>query len=430
MAYRTVRARRADGSEFVADVSVRRVHDLGVPLTLLVARDGSARAAAEQERRALEDRLRQARQQEALAALCGGVAHELNSVLTAVLGYTEAARERIADRPAAVGDLRLAEGAVYRARMLVDQLLAYAGRARPHLRPNDLAALLTDLPRAAADQLGRPVPIDVRPGPDPLSVQADADQLGHALVQLVANATDAAGPENTPEIRTGRETLGPAELAAAQVNPDVPPGPYAYVEVADAGPGMTAEVLARAFEPFFTTRPRGRGLGLSVVAGVVKAHGGALRVRTAPGAGTTVRLWLPLAAPEVPAPAPAARFRAGTRVLVVDDEDLVRGVVKAMLERRGCAVLTAANGSEAVDLFRREAGRVDAVLLDLNMPVMDGERALEEIRALNPAVAVWIMTGYDPAGREERLAGHVRGVLRKPVSSETLFGALSVVLGP
>jgi CheY-like chemotaxis protein len=246
---------------------------------------------------------------------------------------------------------------------------------------------------------------------------------------LVANAVEAAGPDKPPHVHIGREALGPAELASAQVNPGVPPGEYAFVQVTDTSPGMTADVLARAFEPFFTTRPRGRGLGLSVVAGVVKAHGGALRIRTAPGAGTTVRLWLPPAAPDMPASAPATRFRPGTRVLVVDDEDLVRGVVKAMLERKGCAVLTAANGRDAVDVMRREADRVDAVLLDLNMPVMDGERALEEIRALSPAVPVWIMTGYDPAGREERLAGHVRGVLRKPVSSETLFLALSAVLG-
>ena len=129
-------------------------------------------------------------------------------------------------------------------------------------------------------------------------------------------------------------------------------------------------------------------------------------------------------------PAVPTRLPPGTRVLVVADEDRVGGVIKAMLERRGCEVLTASNGREGVDLFRREARRVDAVLLDLNMPILDGERAVEEIRQTDPTVPVWIMTGFDPAGREERLArGHVRGVLRKPVSSDTLVGALTAVLG-
>src|SRR5205085_7460111 len=126
---------------------------------------------------------------------------------------------------------------------------------------------------------------------------------------------------------------------------------------------------------------------------------------------------LPLAGtPEPPDMAPA--LRPGTRVLVVDDDDLVRGVLQAMLERKGCQVLLAGNGREGADLFRREAGRLDAVLLDLNMPVLDGEGALAEMRAADPRVPIWIMTGYDPAGREDRLIG-VRGVLPKPITMET-----------
>lgn len=136
----------------------------------------------------------------------------------------------------------------------------------------------------------------------------------------------------------------------------------------------------------------------------------------------------PLAADPELASAGPARFRPGTRVLVVDDEDLVRGVLKAMLEKNGCEVLTAANGREGLDVLRRERGRVDAVLLDLNMPVLDGERALDEIKAMNPALPVWIMTGYDRAGREDRLTG-IRGVLRKPMSVDTLYRALGTVLG-
>jgi CheY-like chemotaxis protein len=129
-------------------------------------------------------------------------------------------------------------------------------------------------------------------------------------------------------------------------------------------------------------------------------------------------------------PAAPTRFKPGTRILVVDDEVLVRGVIKAMLERRGCDVLTASNGREGVDLFRQEAGQLDAVLIDLNMPILDGERAVEEIRQTDPNIPVWIMTGFDPAGREERLArGHVRGVLRKPLTADTLVQALTAVLG-
>ena len=430
LAYRTVRARRGDGAEFMADVSVRRASDRGQPITLLVVRDVTERVTAERERQALEERLRQTRQEEALTALCGGVAHELNGVLTAALGYSEAARERVARDPAAANDLRQAEAAVGRARVLVDQLLAYAGRARTWLRPADLGTLLTDLPRAVAEHHGRAVPLAVHSQPGPLPVQVDADQLAHALVQLIVNAAEAADPPDPVTIRIGTEDLSPQRMSDAQVGSDVPAGEYAFVEVADTGPGIDAGTLVRIFEPFFTTKPRGRGLGLSVVAGVVKAHGGALRARSEPGRGTTVRIWLPLASSSPTPPRAPTRFKPDTCILVVDDEDLVRGVIKAMLERRGCEVLTASNGREGVDLFRREAGRVNAVLLDLNMPILDGERAVDEIRSTDPNVPIWIMTGYDPAGREERLAlGHVRGVLRKPVTSETLVQALTAVLG-
>lgn len=427
MAYATVRARRADGAPFLADVSIHRVRDRGVPLTLLVARDVTERARVEHERRALEDRLRQARQQEALAALSGGVAHDLNSALTAVLGFAESARAVVTD-PKAAEHLQQAEAAVHRARRLVNQLLAYAGRSRPDLRPTDLAALLADLPGTVE----RPRPsIRLEPG-GPVQAMADPDQLRYALSQLVTNALEAATEYGKVIVRTGRGRVEPGALADAAVNPDLPAGEYAFVEVADTGPGMPAEVLGRVFEPFFTTKPLGRGLGLSVVAGVVKAHGGALTLRSAPGEGTTVRVWLPLA--EVPTSVepsePPARFRPGTRVLVVDDEDLVRAVLKAMLERKGCEVLTAANGREGVDLFRQEGGRVDAVLLDLNMPVLDGEAALEELAATGADVPVWLMTGYDPGDRDVHLAERrVRGVLRKPLSSEALFRTLSSALG-
>jgi PAS domain S-box-containing protein len=423
MAYKTVRARRANGTEFVADVSVHRVRDRDAPLTLLVARDVTDRAAAEGERRAFEERARVARQRESLVALSGGVAHELNSALTAVLGYTEAARLRSPDE-AVASDLRHAEAAIGRARRLVDQLLAYAGRARPQLRPADLNGMVGELPEMAAGQIGRAVRLTVESAAHALPVRVDADQLGQALIQLVLNAVEAAGDDSPVTVRTGRESLEPGQLDG-----ELAAGEYAYVEVADAGPGMAPDVLARAIEPFFTTHPIGRGLGLSVVAGVVKSHGGALRIQSEPRVGTTVRIWLPQAADEPP-PAGPGRLPPGTRVLVVDDEDLVRSVIKAMLERKGCEVLLAANGREGVDLFRQEGGRIDAVLLDLNMPVLDGERALEELRNTSPTVPVWIMTGYDPADREDRLAkGTVRGVLRKPVSSETLYQALAAALG-
>ena len=207
MAYRTVRARRADGTEFVADVSVRRIHDGGVPLTLVVARDGTARAA-DRERRALEERLRQARQQEALAALCGGVAHDLNNVLTAILGYTETARGRVADHPAAVGDLRLAEGAVYRARMLVDQLRPTpAGPARTCCRPP--VGARGRCRRAVADHLGRPVPArrPPRPRPGPGAGGRRAAWPGGGPV--VANAAEAAGPDMPPEVHVGPDLARP-----------------------------------------------------------------------------------------------------------------------------------------------------------------------------------------------------------------------------
>jgi len=254
-------------------------------------------------------------------------------------------------------------------------------------------------------------------------------------MNLVINASEAMGDhEGVVTVRTGSTCLTEADLSKLRHAPDAAPGPHVWLEVADTGCGLDADTLAKIFDPFFSTKFTGRGLGLATVLGVVRAHRGALGVESAPGRGTTIRVYLPsaeLPARAEPQPAPAAAEAApeGRTVLLVDDEADVRAVTAHMLERIGCQVLEAGDGREGIEVFRTNARLIDAVILDLTLPRMGGEGALREIRSIRPDARVILMSGYDDEQTMRRLveAGS-SGFLRKPFSVADLRSMMGKAL--
>ncbi len=380
------------------------------------------------ELKRLEEELRQAQKMEAVGRLAGGVAHDFNNLLTAILGYCQLALERLTPDHPVRPDIQEIVKAGERASDLTSQLLAFGRRQMLQPRVLDLNAVVRDLTRLLGRLLGPAVRLESRLGAARPWVRADSGQLEQILVNLSLNARDAMPGGGTLTIETAD-----AEGRVALL-------------VADTGTGMDPDTLARAFEPFFTTKERGRGtgLGLSTVYGIVKQSGGDIAVASAAGAGTTFRIILPaVGAPaEEPARARAGEEAAGAAVggpatgpsagtvLLVEDEEAVRELVRGVLEARGYHVLLAADGQGALLESERHGGPIDLLITDLIMPGMSGGDLAACIMTSRPALRVLYMSGYtDESLAPARLERAGTAYLQKPFTLGALMEAVREVLG-
>ena len=387
--------------------------------------DLSDRKRTEAERLELERRLHHSRKLESLGVLAGGIAHDFNNLLTGVLGNLELARN---DLPPATPAIPLIDDAIAAARLaanLTNQMLAYAGRTHLQRSPLDLgAAVAKQRPLLQAATSGRAT-LSLDLAPDLPEIEADADQIGQLLVNLVTNAAESIDPgrTGTVEVRTGLVEHCTAEaLAASRLDEKPSPQPFVVLEVADDGAGMDAATVQRVFDPFFSTRFAGRGLGLPVALGIVRAHGGAIFLDSHPGRGSVIRVLLPLARPPedgTPAAAepvalPADRPLRGL-LLVVDDEDAVRRIAERMGQRLGLEVITAPDGESAVALSRLHASDLACALIDLTMPGMNGFECLQALREIQPGLPAVLSSGCAAAEIIDRAhpAGFA-GFLQKP----------------
>jgi PAS domain S-box-containing protein len=424
------RHRRADGTTFPVEITAGELRLGERGLRVLSVRDVSEREAAEQERRALEQSLRQAQKMEAVGRLAGGVAHDFSNVLAVVLGYSELMTRDLEGR-----DVRLrecAEGIVEAANRAVGvtrQLLTLSRKKL--LRPEVLSLdkVVQDLGKLLARAIGERIEITTSLQPDLWPVLADADQLAQVLLNLAVNARDAMPDGGALEIATANVTL-----AAPARDLDLPAGRYVTLTVKDRGCGMTEEVRARLFEPFFTTKETGTGLGLATVYGIVRQAGGAIRVDSTVGVGTTFTAYFPAAedaARRVVLPISAAAPRGlGETVVVAEDEDGLRTLLGRMLAGSGYQVISARNGAEALEAVRAR-GKVDLLLADLVMPRMNGAELAEALSRIQPGLKVLFMTGHTEDGQvQDRLVDGDIELIHKPFTGETLLGHLRRLLGP
>jgi len=344
---------------------------------------------------------------ESLSVLAGGIAHDFNNLLTAILGNASLAELQIEPAHPASGSIASMVSAAKRAADLTVQLLAFSGRGRFHVEPVDVNGQVAELVVLLQTSVPKKVALHVEPGAGVLLVDADRSQLNQVLMNLVINGAQAHGDaDGRVVIRTGFQQLTRADLLAFSAFPEVTPGMFVVIEVADTGCGMDAATTSKIFEPFFTTKPSGRGLGLAAVQGILRGHRGLVRVESAIGRGTSFFVYLPAGAAAVaPAPVAARSPAAKGTILVVDDEPGVRQFMRAALEFGGFTVLEAENGAEGVTTFAEHADAIDLVLLDLTMPVMNGEDALLEINALRPETPVVMTSGYNELGQSSRLTG-------------------------
>jgi PAS domain S-box-containing protein len=383
------------------------------------------------EQKELERKLLQAQKLESLGLLAGGIAHDFNNLLTGILGYASLVRQHLAASSPLQDYVTQIETGGRRAAELCQQMLAYAGRGRFEVRAHALNDIVRDTLPLLEVSIPKKVTLALRLAEGLPAVEVDATQIRQIVMNLVTNAADAIGnKEGRIAVTTGTVAADRAYLAQTYLAPDLPEGCYVFLDVSDTGAGMTPEVQKRIFDPFFTTKFAGRGLGLAAVLGIVRAHHGALKVYSEPGKGTTMRLLLPAArrAAEPAEPRPAIPWRGQGLALVVDDEPAVRDVAARLLQELGFDTLPARDGAEAVEIYRREAGRVRLVLLDLTMPLMDGEETFRALRTVNPAATVVLMSGFTQQESMERFAGMgLAAFLQKPFSLEVLRETLRQV---
>ncbi|HEU5361341.1 MAG TPA: response regulator, partial [Candidatus Deferrimicrobiaceae bacterium] len=395
------------------------------------------------ERKAMERLLFESQKLETIGMLAAGVAHEFNNLLLGITGTAEMLSLLLAGNDEAAGYLEIIDRMGSRAAELTRQLLAYAGRGKhsPEILPvnrivrEDIRVLKAALPPAVE------VRLDLA-GEEP-AILADAVQWKQVIMSLCLNAAEAMPDGGVLTLRTRVEEVPPEPLSAPfpptgkgaeqTIGPgSVSAGRRMVLEVSDTGCGMDAETASRIFEPFYSTKFIGRGMGLAAVRGIVESHGGSIRVTSEVGVGTSFAVSLPLAAgePAVPKEIEPLSLCGTETILVADDEDDVRAMVRAMLESFGYRVLEARDGREAVRLYRERGGEIGLVLLDMMMPGMRGDEAFAEIRRISPSVKVVLASGYqDRGGTEEAAASGFSGYLRKPFRRRELGQMVSEVLG-
>jgi len=391
------------------------------------------RLEAERALRESEERSRQAQKVESLGALAGGIAHDFNNLLTAILGNLNLAQSQLPEGGAARAHLGKAEATVLKAAELSRQMLAYSGKGHFVVRPCGLNGLIEEMTGLLAASLPKKVRLAFSLGAELPAFKADGAQIQQVVMNLVTNAAEAIGrAEGLITVSTFKADLDAAILTEGFPGQAMAAGAYLVLSVADTGCGMEPSVQSRIFDPFFSTKASGRGLGLSAMLGILKGHNAGIRIHSEPGRGSTFELIFPAlgqvdARQDPPGPRTRARFQG--KVLLVDDEAMILESTAITLEGMGFEVATACDGVEALERFEELAGELVLVFMDLSMPRMDGTTAFLAMRERRPEVPVVLTSGYDrKQATDGLLAMGLAGFVQKPYRMKDLAGELGRAL--
>jgi PAS domain S-box-containing protein len=427
--------RRKDGTQIEIELRGVPIQHEGRPHVLYIGRDITARKRAEAERLALETQLRQAQKMEAIGHLTGGIAHDFNNILTSIMGYVTLATERLVgteDRK--VGNyLEQALLSSRRARDLIQQMLTFSRGQRGERRPVDLRRVAAESARLLRSSMPSTLELETVSAADVPLTSLDRVQGEQVLLNLCINARDALAGHGKVRVNVGRSATRRAVCTSCRSHFD---GEFIELAVADDGPGIPPEVMERMFEPFFSTKEvgKGSGMGLATVHGIVHEHGGHIVVESAPGRGATFRVLFPVLRAEddgmehetLPGYVPASR-KPGLRghVLVVDDEEMVVGFMRELLEGWGLEVTAKRAGPDARQIFADDPDRYDMVITDQTMPRMTGLELARELLAIRPGLPVVLYTGYADGVMDAQVqAAGVRALLKKPVEPAQLLALL------
>ncbi len=431
---RELMVQRRDGSELPVELSMSSVKHLGNWHLVAIVRDISQRKSEDEERQRLAEKLQEAQRLESLGALTGGIAHDFNNLLTAILGHAGLMDELVPRDFPLRGSIKEIRNAGQRLADITQQLHAYSGSGRFLVEPVRIGDLVAEMAELLRTSVSKKAQLDFRFEHDLPAVMGDRGQLQQVIVNLITNASEAL-EEGDGEVCLSASVVDVdlERLEGFRHGAGLSPGRFVMIEVTDTGAGITSEIEAKMFEPFFSSRFAGRGLGLAAVSGIVRGHQGGIELETRVGEGTSIRIFLPASesirnAPTQEIEFPGLSSVTGT-VLVVDDEAPVRILAQQVLEEFGFEVMTAEDGLQAVDTYRRLGPSIDLILLDLTMPNMDGEQALRAIQALDPEVKVLLSSGYSRNETMKRFQGcRLSGFVAKPYEMQELLWEVRLAL--
>ncbi len=421
-----IECKTKNGRSFIEDATISPVFDSGGKIVNYV---GVTRDVTDEI--LLQKQLIQAQKMESIGTLAGGIAHDFNNLLQVILGYTEILLMEQSRSSRESKDLKSIHHAAKRGAELVRQILTFSRKMATNPRPIDLNGLLIDAQKLLGRTIPKMVDIELRLGENLESINADPGQIEQALLNLAVNSRDAM-PEGGKLTIITRNVFLDMDYCQTQIG--VQPGQYVVLEVSDTGFGMDKDVVDHIFEPFYTTKgpAEGTGLGLAMVYGIVKGHGGHITCYSQPGLGTTFRLYLPAVlheeTPEIDKTDDQTAIGSET-ILLVDDDELIREFGSRVLERSGYTALKAGNGYEALDIYSKSADKISLVILDLIMPLMGGKECLMELLRINPKVKALVASGfYVDAQATNVIETGAKGFVQKPFEMQELLSSVRKAL--
>jgi len=410
---------------------------------LRACNDITREKSAEEERIKFELKMQHAQKLESLGIIAGGIAHDFNNILMAVLGHADITLEEVGENPAAEKSINNIITAGKRATELAQQLLVYSGKGEVETTTVNINSLVSDMMRLIDVSVSKKVRIIFHPGEHTPAVEGNQSQLRQVILNLLTNASQAIG--NTSGqivIRTGKIFCNKDDLAVCSmpvrtgVDSPLPEATYTFIDIEDTGCGMDETAREKLFDPFYTTKKTGTGLGMAAVLGIVRQHRGTMTISSTPDVGTRIRVFLPSSngkieekkVSETPPTEKIIKQNDGL-ILIADDEEPVRKISQRMAEKLGFSVITACDGKEAVSLYETHQKDISCIILDMTMPGLNGSEALERIRELNPSVKAIIASGYgSDASESEQDSDDSCSYLQKPYQIAELRQVLQDVL--
>jgi PAS domain S-box-containing protein len=431
---REIPVRRKDGSLLYADISAAAITINNKNYVSGFFRDITERKQAEEERRRLDAQMLQTQKLESLGVLAGGIAHDFNNMLMVVMGNADLVLQDLSEFSPARPTLAEIIKTANRASELCKQMLTYSGKSSSVMKTMNLSEAVEEMGQMIEFSISKKAVLHYYLSKNLPSIKADASQVRQIILNLIINASESLGAkEGSISVRTEVMECDRPFLLKEQLQDELREGFYVYLEVKDTGCGMDRPTLEKVFDLFFSTKFTGRGLGLSTVQGIVRNHGGAIKVYSKPGKGSIFKIFFPAAF--VAADATFAKqakketWKGSGVVLLVEDEANIRTLCRRMLERIGFEVLAAADGRQALEIFRVHQDRIRCVLLDLTMPQMDGGETLIELRRIAPNLPVILSSGFSEQKISDRFKNQdLSGFLQKPYQQVDLRAALKKAL--
>ena len=386
-----------------------------------IGRDITDNKLADREKEILQRQLVQAQKMEAIGTLAGGIAHDFNNILSSIIGYTEIAMART-QQPTMIHPLEKVIQSSERARDLVQQILAFGRKSDQRMKPLHIQSVMQESLKLLRASLPATLTIRQNIQPGPIVVRANATQMHQVLMNLMTNAAHAIGA-HSGTIEVGIKQIDFTEADPASF-PDLRPGAYVRISVRDTGCGMKPEIVDKIFDPYFTTKGRGTGLGLAVVHAIVTAHRGIIRVESAPGKGSLFCVYLPCSNEEMTGPGVVKNMNPPTgteRILFVDDESNIAEIAQSALEYLGYRVETCTDSGKALEKFQKSPDAFDLVITDMTMPGMTGDVLASKILAAAPNIPILLCTGYsDQITEQKALSMGIQKFFYKPISLEDM----------